>query len=42
MVFYNLPFYFHSALNYLCVHLDIWARIRVFFFTSVDIMPGNK
>ena len=40
MVFYNLPFYFHSALNYLCVHLDIW--VRIFLFTGVDMMPGNK
>ena len=40
MVFCNLPFYFHSALNYLYVHLDIWARISL--FTDVDIMPGNN
>ena len=40
MVFCNLPFYFHSSLNCLYVHLDVWARITL--FTGVDIMPGNK
>ena len=40
MVFCNLPFYFHSTLNYLYVQLDIWTRIS--FFTGVGIMPGNK
>jgi len=34
MVFCNLPFYFHSALNYLYVHLDIWALISL--FTDVE------
>ena len=29
MVFCNLPFYFHRALNYLYVHLDIWASISL-------------
>ena len=40
MVFCNLPFYFHSTLNRLYVHLDIWARISL--FTGVDVMLDNK
>ena len=40
MVFCNLPFYFHSTLNCLYVHLDIWVRISL--FTGVDVMLDNK
>ena len=40
IVFCDLPFYFHRALNYLYVHFDIWARISLFI--GVNIMPSDK
>ena len=39
-IWVDLPFYFHTALNYLYVHLDVWASVSL--FKGVNIAPRNK